>query len=575
MLLILMLLGAGAEMAAIGTILPFLSLLAEAEHPGSFPYLIKFFANLGAKTRSEQIWAAALLFGTATLLAGSLRLCLSWSSQKFISLLGHELSVNIQQRILLQPYSYHLAHSSSHSIATLDKVNSLVQFVLPQLMLAGTAAFMTVFIMAALIYVDPVTAIAAGTSFSLIYLLVSAVTRRRLGINSEIVRHAYEDRIRIIQESVGGIRDVIVDDSHSVYLQAFSQVDRRFRIAGATTAFIANAPRFVIEAAGMIAIALVTLFVVSREGSLASALPVLGAIAIGAQRLLPLVQQVYQTWANVSGYRSMLSDVLDLARLPAQANPTNPNVKPLRLHDRVSFEQVCFAYPSRTIPVLEDISFEIPRGCSMALIGKTGSGKSTLADLLMGLIEPTHGRVTVDGVPLVGEAQVRWRKNIAHVPQAIFLADTTITRNIAFGCEPDDVDPQRIMNAAAKAQLHTFVSSLPEGYETLVGERGIQLSGGQRQRLGIARAIYKEAPVLILDEATSALDNATEAAVMQALQRLGAEGRTIIMIAHRLTTVSCCDLVGRIDDGRLVEIGTHSEVIGGNAKATFAKPRLA
>jgi ATP-binding cassette subfamily B protein len=205
---------------------------------------------------------------------------------------------------------------------------------------------------------------------------------------------------------------------------------------------------------------------------------------------------------------------------------------------------------------------DIPQGSRVALIGRTGSGKSTLTDLLMGLLEPTSGQITVDGEPLVGAARRGWQRCIAHVPQAIFLADTTIARNIAFGVRPEKVDHQRVIEAARMAQLQDVIAALPHGFDTMIGERGVRLSGGQRQRLGIARAVYKAAPVLVLDEATSALDDATEAAVTRALEELGAAGLTVIMVAHRLSTIAQCDIVARIENGRISAVGSYSDVIG-------------
>ena len=240
--------------------------------------------------------------------------------------------------------------------------------------------------------------------------------------------------------------------------------------------------------------------------------------------------------------------------------------EPLPFRDRIRVEHVNFAYASRRAPALEDVSFEIPRGRRVALIGKTGSGKSTLADLLMGLLEPGAGRITIDGVLLTRENRRSWQRSIAHVPQAIFLADASIARNIALGVPAKTIDLPRVREAGRKAQLDEFVDTLPEGYDTHVGERGIRLSGGQRQRLAIARAIYKQVLVLVLDEATSALDDETEAAVMHALDQLGEEGRTIIMIAHRMTTIARADIVVRLDNGRVAQIDSHLQPIDGGSQ---------
>jgi ABC-type multidrug transport system fused ATPase/permease subunit len=229
-------------------------------------------------------------------------------------------------------------------------------------------------------------------------------------------------------------------------------------------------------------------------------------------------------------------------------------LKPLPLTRSIVLQDVTFAYPTRRSPAVQNVSLEIPRGSTVALVGRTGSGKSTLADLIMGLIQPKSGSILIDGLPLTDSLSRRWQLGIAHVPQSIFLADDSIARNIAFTVAANAVDRERVIEAAVRAQLHEFVMELEDGYDTPVGERGVRLSGGQRQRLAIARAIYKQAPVLILDEATASLDDATEAAVLSALQSLANEGRTIVMIAHRLSTIQQADYVIRLENGRVVDV---------------------
>jgi ABC-type multidrug transport system fused ATPase/permease subunit len=306
----------------------------------------------------------------------------------------------------------------------------------------------------------------------------------------------------------------------------------------------------------MIVIAGTALLMAGREGGLSTALPVLGALALGAQRLLPLLQQIYQGWTSLSGNRAVGAQVLNLLSLPIAQEKPAVSVTPLRFERCIQFEAVSFAYPARSRAALEDIDLTLPHGARIALIGRTGSGKSTLADLLMGLLEPTAGRITIDGVALTESTRRAWQQSIAHVPQSIFLADASIAHNIALGLPSEEVDMERVRAAAKCAQLDEHIESLPEGYLTAVGERGVRLSGGQRQRLGLARAIYKQAPVLVLDEATSALDHETEQAVMRALDELGREGQTIVIIAHRRSTLVGCDLIVRVEDGRVAEIGS-------------------
>ena len=561
--LALMFAGAVAELATIGAVLPFLSLLADPDRISRIPALGAAFDRVGAVGNSQRLIAATVLFIGLAIIAALIRLQLTWSSQKFIFRVGHELAVDIQRRILFQPYTFHINRNTSTLIASLDKVGTLVFHVLLQLMQAAIAVVISIFIIAALIYVDPFTALVSATAFGLIYLMVSRLMRSRLDRNSEIVGATWDERVKIVQESLGGIRDVIIDNSQPVYLEAFRKIDDRFSTAKTNTTFIGAAPRFVIESLGMSLIAVLAVIMAERQGGLATAIPILGALALGAQRLLPMLQQVYVSWSVAVGNNSVINQVLELTRLPiANAMVHSDEAIRLPFARAIRLEKVGFAYANRSAPALQDVSFEIVHGQRVALIGKTGSGKSTLADLLMGLIEPSEGQITVDGVALTDENRRNWQRSIAHVPQAIFLADASIARNIALGVPAREIDLARVVEAAKKAQLDEFVAELPEGFHTFVGERGIRLSGGQRQRLGIARAIYKQAPVLVLDEATSALDDATETAVMRALDQLGDEGRTIIMIAHRMSTVSQADLVVRLDGGRVAEVGNYSEVVG-------------
>lgn len=562
LLLALMVGGAFSELLAIGAVLPFLSLLTDPGRIEQIGGAVRAMDWLGATSQRDQLIVVTILFAAATLLAGAVRLLLAWAGQAFAFGVGHDFSMDVQRRLLYQPYSFHVSKNSSELVAAQEKIQSLVFTVVLPLMLGITAAIISLFILAILVYIDPVVAGIAGGAFSLIYVAVSYSTRKRLNRNSSIVNSSYALRVQAVQESLGGIRDILIDRSQPVYMAQFSEIDLRFRRAQIATGFISSAPRFVVEAAGMILIAVLALLLSGRSGGLTGSLPVLGALALSAQRLLPLLQQIYYGWAQIRGNWALVADLLELLKLKMPpAGQGEESLPDLPFHKEIRFSDVAFSYPGRSEPALADVNLVIPKGASVALIGKTGSGKSTLVDLLMGLLDPVGGSITIDGVPPVGPARLAWQAQIAHVPQSIYLADTTIERNIAFGAAEEDVDAERVRTAARQAQLHDFIEELPEGYETRVGERGVRLSGGQRQRLGLARALYKNARVLILDEATSALDKDTEAAVMRALRGID-EAPTVVMIAHRLTTIADCDKVVRLDGGRIVQVGSYSEVVG-------------
>ena len=563
----LMIAGGAAELLSIGAVIPFLGLLAGGSASLDQPWLSDLFAFLGTTSYDQQLLAAALVFIFAAVAAAAIRLLLTWTTQSFAIQLGHELSVEVQRRVLQQPYAYHVQRNSSEIIASLDKVQILVfSLVLPVVQMTAAAAI-SLFILAALAQVDMVVLISALFALTVIYGLWVGRVRHRLRHYSAIAGSDSHRRVQIVQENLGGIRDIILDDSHSVQLRNFARVDRRLAAAQIRALFLAAAPRFVVEALGMVLIAVLAVLIIRRGDSLAAALPMLGAFAFGAQRLLPLVQQFYHGWSSFAANRAIIGQVLAYLRLPVDDYGRADPVAPLPFKERIELKHVTFRHAGRRRPALQDISLVIPQGARLALVGPTGSGKSTLADVIMGLLEPSAGEIRIDGVALTDNNRRAWRQCIAHVPQHLFLADTTIARNIAFGGGDGEIDAERVRDAARVAQLDDFIASLPGGYDTRVGERGVQISGGQRQRLAIARAVYKQAPVLVLDEATSALDQATEDAVISALDRLAERGMTIIMIAHRPSVVRHCDLVVRLDNGRIAESGSYRQLLGRESAA--------
>ena len=571
-LLALMLLNAVAELGTIGSVLPLLALISHPESLGHYLPIGDALRAVGAATPRELLIATSVIFVAFATIAGILRLQLARSTFDFGYGLAHELTLAIQSRLLSQPYSFHIQRNTSTLISALDRANILVFDVGLPLIQATSATIISIFIAAILVAVDPVAAFVAAMAFSTVYILASKLTRARLAANSEQISRGINERLKIVQESLGGVRDVIIDGSQNMYLELFERENSKLCRARANNAVIALAPRFIVETIGIVAIAAVALAASQREGGFPAAIPVLGAIALGAQRLLPLVQQVYKGWSSASGHLSVIGETVELLLLPIDAGLTGSiEDAPLRFREKIEVMNLGFTYPDHRSPTLEQISFDVPAGSSVAIVGDTGSGKSTLVDLLMGLLDPETGSIAIDGAPLSSKNRRRWQHNIAHVPQSVFLADASIARNIALSIPDKDPDQVRIIEAAKVAQLHEFIMSLPAGYETHVGERGIRLSGGQRQRLGMARAVYKNVPVLVLDEATSALDEVTEGAVIAALDRLRQEGRTIIIIAHRRSTIRHCDLIVRLKQGRIIEFGATSGAVGAAADDRAAR----
>ena len=549
--LVLMVLGAVAELATIGAALPFLAILSDPQGASRIPVIAAVFGLLGWTPGSDLILPATLLLIGAAIAAATTRLWLTWTTNAFVFNFGHDLSVAMFSKVLRQTYLYHVERNTSEVIAGVEKVQQVLFSVLLPVMQSAVAAFISIFIILMLVVIDPILAVIAAATIGLLYVGLSLSFRRILRRNSKVLGEAHTLRIKQVQEGLGGIRDILLDRSQPVFEKAFRDIDDRLRRAQMVNTFLAGAPRMVIEAGAIILIALLALYMSRQPGGLVAAIPVLGGLAIGAQRLLPLIQMVYNAWSRTAGSLQLLHDIADLIGIPTTTSPAVPRGSASFRSD-ISFEDVSIQFPGGRRPALDKVGFTIAKGERIGLVGETGSGKSTLLDLLMGLLEPTSGVIRVDGEPLDEERCVRWQAQIAHVPQSIYLADSTIAENIAFGSPPEEIDQKAVREAAERAQIADFITGLPDGYATRIGERGVRLSGGQRQRLGIARALYKKASVLILDEATSALDEATEKKVVDALRELGPD-LTLIIVAHRLSTLQGCDRVIELNNGEVVQ----------------------
>jgi len=537
------------EVVAIGAALPFLTLLATPQAAERLPWLIRGFEALGAVSPGQQLVVAAAILASAAIAAAALKILLNWYTQSFVYGVGHDLLAEVIRRALLQPYEWHSQHNSSEHLATLAKVELVTHGVFLQLARAIVAMVFITVIAALLLQVAPVPVLAAALTVGGAYLAVGAYTRRRLEQNSQEIESALEQRIRTLRESFGGIRDLILDGTHDVALERFRAVDRSIADARANSGFLVGLPRPIIDAAGVIIVAAVALLLAARTGGFLAALPMLGVLALAAQRLLPLTQQLYQASSSISSNKAILDDLADRLKLHVPERVPRKR-RSLPFTRSVEFRGVGYAYPKRSRPAVCGLDFVIPRGSRVAILGRTGAGKSTTADLLMGLLAPQSGEILIDGVALTESNRAAWRENIAHVPQQLFLSDAPVAQIIS---STENFDAERLRKAIADSQLEDFVATLPDGQWTKVGEGGARLSGGQRQRLAIARAMYKQAPVLVLDEATSALDDQTEAKLVAAMDALQAKGCTVIVIAHRGSAIARCNLLIRLEGGRVAE----------------------
>ena len=564
LLLGLMLANALAEVVSLGLLLPFLGILTAPDRVMAHPLVHGHLQAWGIQSARELVLPLTLAFIAAVLVSAAIRMLLLWATTRFSLTAGVALSGETYRKTLYQPYLVHVARNSSGVISGLTtKINTVVFGVLTPVLVLLSSAVLLVAIIATLLSIDPLVALAAAITLAGSYALITWTTRKRLARNGQRITEGQTQLLRTLQDGLGGIRDILLDGTQRVYRDIYAQVDRPLRQAQCDNTFIAQSPRLLMEAVGMVMIAALAYALSLRPGGIAAAVPVLGALALGAQRLLPALQQAYSAWQSIVGNLASLADVVELLDQDVPGQLLGPAPPPLQFQREIHFEDVCFRYGPEGPWVLDGLSLRIAKGARIGFVGSTGSGKSTTLDLLMGLLWPTRGSISVDGARLDEGTLRAWQQSIAHVPQSIYLADASLAENIAFGVPSAGIDMERVRRAARQAQILDFIESAPAGFDAEVGERGVRLSGGQRQRIGIARALYKDASVLVFDEATSALDNATEQSVMRTIGDLDRK-LTVLMIAHRLTTVRDCDQIVLLEHGRVLALGTYDELLRGS-----------
>jgi|APSaa5957512535_1039671.scaffolds.fasta_scaffold15624_2 ATP-binding cassette, subfamily B, bacterial PglK len=560
LLLILMLLTSFAEILSIGAVIPFLAALTVPERIFELSALQPVIHVLKITEPEQLVLPLTIAFGASAVIAGSMRLLLLWVSTKLSYAAGADLSISIYRRTLYQPYAVHCARNSSEIISGISTKTEGVISVISMVLTFISSMVMLITILFALLSIEPLITLATFAVFGLIYFVLIRMTRKQLSINGELMALKSTQVIKSLQEGLGGIRDVLIDGSQDAYCKIYRNADLPLRRAQGNSSFVAASPRYALESLGMVIIAAAAYFFAQQSDGIAKVIPLLGALALGAQRLLPVLQHAYGAWASIRAFKPSLEVTLVLLDQPLPDYFDQPVAKPLPFKNNISIKQLCFRYDEKTPFMLKNLNLSIGKGSRVGFIGTTGSGKSTLLDIIMGLLIPTDGSLEVDGKAITSDNLRAWQSHIAHVPQVIFLSDSTIEENIAFGVPKDQINLDRVRKAAQQAQIAENIESWPQKYQTFVGERGVRLSGGQRQRIGIARALYKHADVIIFDEATSALDNETEQAVMQVIEDLS-EDLTLLIIAHRLTTLKNCTQVVEMVEGGIRSIGSYTTLV--------------
>ena len=561
LLLILMILASIMEIVSIGAVVPFLGALTSPEQIYQHQLAQPLIQILEITEPNQLLLPLSIIFIVATLIAAVVRLLLLYATTRLSYAAGADISINIYRRTLYQDYSVHTSRNSSEIInSIITKTNTVIgQLLVPILTLVGSVIIM-LGIISIIFTINAQVALITFSIFAFLYWVITFFTKKSLQKNSQLIANKSTKMVKSLQEGLGGIRDVLINGTQEFYCKLYQDADLSLRRASGDNVFIGQSPRYLMEGVGMVLIATIAYSLTLQEGGIVVAIPVLGALAVSAQKLLPALQMAYNSYSSIKGAKSSFEDVLYLLDQSLPEYTNQPTPKAIQFDKEIKLTNLSFRYTQESPWVLKNINLSLKKGSCIGFIGSTGSGKSTLLDIIMGLLPIIEGNLIIDQKEIDDKNFRSWQAHIAHVPQNIYLSDSSIEENIAFGISKDKINHQQVKKAAQQAQIGELIEQWEDGYQTIVGEQGVRLSGGQRQRIGIARAFYKKSNVLIFDEATSALDNETEQEVMEAIKDLGGE-ITVLIIAHRLTTLRDCDKVVKLGNNHTLSIGSYQEIV--------------
>lgn len=561
------LLAAMFETASVASILPFMAVVMDPSVITNYPSIEKALDLIGVTSSTGAVITAGVLTVTVLALGNSISALNLWSQTRYIALERKVLSSELFKGYMHLPYAFHVQRDSASlgRVMGADVESALGGF-LASLLGVVSKGLSGLVLICLIIAVDPFvalgTVVVLGGGYYWVYRMIrehqSKLGARMIEVGEQIGRAS--------REGIAALKELRVLGRESTSIELYNDSLTILTETQASNLLAAALPRYFIEVfayAGIVAVTLI--FVLKGEGT--AAVPSLALYALAGNRLVPIFQQFFSAAITIKYHTravAALEDDLALVRnhMASDASETKETIS---FSNAVELKNITFKYISATKPALNNVTLTIAQNQSVGFVGRTGSGKTTLADIILGLFHPSEGAIYIDGVKLTGNNERAWRQRVGYVPQHVFLTNATIANNIALGVPFDQVDETAIRHAAKMAQADDFIEQLPEGYDTIVGERGVKLSGGQRQRLGIARALYHNPDVLVFDEATSALDGMTEDAVMEAVQSLSSN-RTMILIAHRLRTVQACDRIIMLEGGTVVADGSYDGLMKNSSR---------
>lgn len=551
------------QVGGIASIAPFIAVISDPAIIQTNPILQKLYVFLGSTDVTSFMTSYSLLVALFILISNIIAAYSIWLLYKFSAAAGLELQNRLFSSYIKNQYIFFAQHNSSKLIADINQqIPRFVYMVLQPLLSLVSQAFIAIIIIIGLVIMDPILALIAISLIGLVYIAIYLFVRTNMIKAGEDITEVGKRSLLLLNESIGGIKEVKLLGIENWYKDEFLKTTRKGLNASAFIGLAGDLPKYIVETVVFIAILVLAIYLLSTHGS-GGALSIVSFYAMAGYKILPAAQTIYKSIASIKSNAHVTITITrafnDANEFPS-APEINLNKKDIDFQSLIiELKDVSYTFPNSNKKALDHLSIKIAEKKLISFVGSSGAGKSTAIDTIMCLLTPQSGEITIGGDPITNENVRYWQRNIGYVPQNIFLLDDSIERNIAFGLPEEDIDSERVTEAAKKANIASFIEELPEKYQTKVGERGGQLSGGQRQRIGIARALYLNPKVLILDEATSALDTVTEAQILKEVSVL-TESTTVIMIAHRLSTVVNSDIIYVFADGKVTGSGTYSEL---------------
>ena len=541
-LFLLMVSLAFTEAFSLATIVPFIGIFLNPDIFFSHPWLNPFIIFFEIKNEDQLFLSITIIFIFFVILSGLIKLLFVYKSNKITQLIEADLRSKIFKNNIEQSYSYHLEQNSNDVMSNIvQKTSSMASFV--DDFIAILSSLMTILlVLGFLIFLKPFIIISITSVLVIFFVIIFLLNKKNILENSKKISENQDQIVNIFQNSIGYISEIIIYSLQDIFVSKFNKASNTIAAKFTYNYNKTQSPRIYLEYITLLCLAALIFFFNESRDQVVSALTVLAALGLGAQKMLPLVNRIHSAITRMKGVQGVVIDSLNILDKSKKKIDKDLFSEKIFLKKSIKLKNICFSYDKKNKFILKNIDLEIKKGSKVGIKGATGSGKSTLGNIIIGLLDPTEGQLFIDDILINSQNKFAWQKNVSLIPQNVFMDDSTIAENIAIGIEPKEINLEKVKNAAKQAHIHDFIESTTDQYNEKVGERGIRLSGGQRQRIGIARALYREAKIILFDEATNQLDTDTESLIMKSISNLDKEV-TVLFIAHRLSTLENCDQI--------------------------------